>query len=147
MGGIGRPHGLSMSDFFSRYGTEEQCREALFVKRWPNGFVCPRCAGNTYYPRQPKQLMCASCRHITSLTAGTVMHHTQLSLRQWFMAMYLDAESKRGISAVELAAKIGVRYTTAWYVLRRLRLAMSQREEQYLLNGEVDGDDMFGGGV
>jgi hypothetical protein len=75
------------------------------------------------------------------------MHHTQLSLRQWFMAMYLDAESKRGISAVELACKIDVRYTTAWYVLRRLRIAMSQREEQYLLDGEVDVDDMFIGGV
>ena len=61
--------------------------------------------------------------------------------------MYLDAESKRGISAVELARKIDVRYTTAWYVLRRLRSAMSQREEQYLLNGEVDVDDMFVGGV
>ena len=40
MSGIGRPRGLSMQDFFSRYGTEEQCREALFAKRWPNGFVC-----------------------------------------------------------------------------------------------------------
>jgi hypothetical protein len=49
------------------------------------------------------------------------------------MAMYLDAESKRGISAVELAAKIDVRYTSAWYVLRRLRIAIGQREEQYLL--------------
>ena len=136
-----------MQDFFSRYGTEDQCREALFAKRWPNGFVCPRCAGSTYYTRPPKQFMCASCRHITSLTAGTVMHHTQLSLRTWFIAMYLDAESKRGISAVELARKIDVRYTTAWYVLRRLRSAMSQREEQYLLNGEVDVDDMFVGGV
>ena len=77
-----------MQDFFSRYGTEDQCREALFAKRWPNGFVCPKCAGSTYYIRPPKQFMCASCRHITSLTAGTVMHHTQLSLRQWFMAMY-----------------------------------------------------------
>lgn len=75
------------------------------------------------------------------------MHHTQLSLPTWFIAMYLDAESKRGISAVELAAKLGVRYTTAWHVLRRLRIAMSQREEQYLLHGEVDVDDMFLGGV
>jgi len=74
------------------------------------------------------------------------MHHTQLSLRTWFIAMYLDAESKRGIR-VELAAKIDVRYTSAWYVLRRLRIAMSQREEQYLLNGDVDVDDMFVGGV
>ena len=64
------------------------------------------------------------------------------------MAMHLDAESKRrGISAVELARKIDVRYTSAWYVLCRLRIAMSQREEQYLLNGEVDVDDMFVGGV
>ena len=39
MSGIGRPHGLSMQDFFSRYGTADQCREALFAKRWPNGFV------------------------------------------------------------------------------------------------------------
>ncbi|MCI2975054.1 MAG: hypothetical protein MP439_03135 [Ferrimicrobium sp.] len=54
---------------------------------------------------------------------------------------------QEGISAVELARKIDVRYTTAWYVLCRLRLAMSQCEEQYLLIGEVDVDDMFVGGV
>jgi hypothetical protein len=29
MSGIRRSRGLSMSDFFSRYGTEEQCRKAL----------------------------------------------------------------------------------------------------------------------
>lgn len=75
------------------------------------------------------------------------MHYTQLSLGTWFIAMCVDAESKRGISAVELARKIDVRYTTAWYVLCRLRLAMSQCEEQYLLIGEVDVDDMFVGGV
>ena len=75
------------------------------------------------------------------------MHHMQLDLQKWFMAMYLDAESKRGISALELARKIDVRFSTAWYVLRRLRSAMSQREEQYLLGGEVDVDDMFVGGV
>ncbi|MHB8189930.1 MAG: hypothetical protein ACYDHP_05835 [Ferrimicrobium sp.] len=43
--------------------------------------------------------------------------------------------------------KIGVRYTSAWYVLGRIRCAVSQREEHYLLNGEVDVDDMFIGGV
>ncbi|MHB8191466.1 MAG: IS1595 family transposase [Ferrimicrobium sp.] len=71
----------------------------------------------------------------------------QLSLRQWFMAMYLDAKVQEGISAVELARKDWVRYTTAWYVLGRLRCAMSQREEHCLLDGEVDVDDMFIGGA
>ncbi|MCL5054303.1 MAG: transposase [Gammaproteobacteria bacterium] len=41
---------------------KEQCRQALLTKRWPNCFVCPRCAGSIYYPRPPKQFMCASCR-------------------------------------------------------------------------------------
>ncbi|MHB8189935.1 MAG: transposase [Ferrimicrobium sp.] len=57
-----------MQDFPNHYGTQQQCREALFAKRWPDGFVCPRCKGSIYYTRPPKQFMCASYRHITSLT-------------------------------------------------------------------------------
>ncbi|MHB8191125.1 MAG: transposase [Ferrimicrobium sp.] len=70
-----------MQDFFSRYGTEEQCREALFAKRRPNCFVCPRCKGGIYYTRPPKQFMCASCRHITSLTYryGDAPHAAELA--------------------------------------------------------------------
>ena len=37
--------GLSMPEFFERYGTEDQCRQALAAARWPQGFVCPACAG------------------------------------------------------------------------------------------------------
>ena len=37
--------GLSEAAFQSQYGTEEQCRTALFSWRWPQGFVCPKCEG------------------------------------------------------------------------------------------------------
>ena len=37
--------GLSMPEFFERYGTEEQCEAALQAARWPHGFVCPNCGG------------------------------------------------------------------------------------------------------
>ena len=31
--------GLSMPDFFARYGTEAQCEPALVEARWPDGCV------------------------------------------------------------------------------------------------------------
>ena len=35
--------GLSLPRFLSQYGTEEQCREALFKMRGLQGFRCPKC--------------------------------------------------------------------------------------------------------
>ena len=37
--------GLSMPEFYQRYGTEAQCQAALQSARWPSGFVCPKCGG------------------------------------------------------------------------------------------------------
>ena len=33
--------GISLNEFLSLYGTEQQCFDALYHWRWPNGFVCP----------------------------------------------------------------------------------------------------------
>jgi hypothetical protein len=33
--------GLSLTDFLKKYGTEAACRQALFQRRWPEGFRCP----------------------------------------------------------------------------------------------------------
>ena len=36
-------HGMSIPEFMSGFGTEEQCAEAVRNARWPQGFRCPRC--------------------------------------------------------------------------------------------------------
>ena len=33
--------GISLNAFLSLYGTEDQCFDALYQWRWPNGFLCP----------------------------------------------------------------------------------------------------------
>jgi hypothetical protein len=43
-GGLGRlVKGLSEMAFRERFGSEEQCRAALFELRWREGLSCPRC--------------------------------------------------------------------------------------------------------
>ncbi|MCH8057764.1 MAG: transposase, partial [Proteobacteria bacterium] len=39
--------GLSLMAFLQDYGTQEACESALFEARWPTGFVCPRCEGQS----------------------------------------------------------------------------------------------------
>ncbi|MED4957357.1 transposase, partial [Paenibacillus macerans] len=36
--------GTELQSFSSRFNSEQDCMEALIAMKWPNGFVCPRCA-------------------------------------------------------------------------------------------------------
>lgn len=137
---------MSLIDFQKCFGTEEQCREYLFEKRWPQGFVCPKCGCKRYCRLKDGTAQCAECRHQTSVTAGTIMHRTHVPLTKWFLAMYFVSQDKRGISAVQLKSTIGVTYKTAWYLLARIREAMGQRDDTYSLNGIIEFDDAFFGG-
>jgi len=42
--------GMSLREFLARFGTDEQCRQALLEARWPCGFLCPSC-GSTEHSR------------------------------------------------------------------------------------------------
>ena len=82
--------GLSLSAFFSQYGTEDQCRAALFRMRWPKGFLCPRCGHDSCSEiRSRKVYQCCSCRFQASVIQGTIFASTNLPLRLWFLGIYL----------------------------------------------------------
>jgi len=139
--------GMSLQQFLSEFGNEDQCRRAVFCMRWPDGFCCPSCGHHSHCQLQSRPLIqCHRCHHQTSLTAGTVMAHTKLPLTQWFLAMYLLTQSKNGISAMELRRHLGVRYPTAWLLKQKLMQAMRERDDDTPLSGAVQVDDAFWGG-
>lgn len=145
---MARAESITFQEFRTRYNTEYTCRAELFRLRYPNGFVCPKCGCTEYYPvRGRNTFQCRACRHQTSITAGTVMHRTHLPLTVWFWAIYLCATDKRGISAVQLSRTLGICYESAWYLLLRIRAAMGQRDEKYVLSGIVEMDDGYVGGA
>jgi transposase-like protein len=141
--------GVSLPEFFSRYGSEEQCAAALVELRWPDGFVCPRCAATEHYVvghGARKLFQCRGCRHQTSLTAGTVMDSTKLSLRTWFLAIFLISQDKTGLSSLALKRQLGTSYRTAWLIHHKLMATMAQRDAQQPLSGNVQLDDAYLGG-
>ena len=68
-----------------------------------------------------------------------------MPLTQWFLALYFVSQDKRGISAVQLAAMLGTTYKTAWSMLRRIRIAMVQRDKTHQLCGVIEFDDAYSG--
>ena len=138
---------IGFVEFSQRYASEERCREKLYGMRWPNGFICPKCGYKTYTLIKDRwRYQCNHCKHQTSPTVGTVMHRTHLPIRTWFWAIYLVSTDKRGISAMALSKQLHITYKTAWYLLHRIREAMGNREENYILQGIVEFDDSYFGG-
>ena len=110
-----RVKGLSEAEFRQRYGTEEQCRAALFQLRWGRGWACPGCGHGGYAELKGRVVyQCNRCKRQVGLTAGTVFHWTKLPLTTWFLAIYHLTQSKGGMSSVELARRLGTRQPTGW---------------------------------
>ena len=141
--------GLSMAEFFDRYGSDDQCEAALVASRWPQGFACPACGcGHSSSFRREGRLyfQCTACRHQCSVISGTVFEATKLGLSRWFLAMHLLTQSKNNVAALELMRHLGVCYKTAWLVKHKLMEVMRVREDTRQLDGRVEIDDAYLGG-
>jgi ribosomal protein L37AE/L43A len=141
--------GLSMPEFYERYGTEAQCRAALAAARWPKGFACPACGGaaRTSFERGGlRYWQCGACAHQCSLISGTIFESSKLPLSRWFLAMQLLTQSKNNVSALELMRQIGVSYRSAWLMKHKIMEAMRLREDRRELSGRVEIDDAYLGG-
>ena len=119
------PH--SLLEFQQRFPDERACADYLIETRWPDGFVCPSCGSVKAWALETKVFTfeCAGCHKQTSVTAGTIMHGSKLSLTIWFWAAYLMASHSNGISALQLQKQLGLgSYKSAWFLAAKLRLAM-----------------------
>ncbi len=129
-----------------RFGTEAACREYLMGLRWPQGFVCPRCGSQGGWPATRGRVVCCSCRHQASVTAGTIFQDTHKPLRLWFRAIWQVTSQKNGASAANVQQVLGLgSYWTAWTWLHKLRRAMV-RPGRENLQGRVEVDETYVGG-
>lgn len=131
---------------------DKACREYLELKRWNGTPVCPHCgvADANHYRLNVKSefkgmYKCKSCKQRFTVTLGTMFEGSPISLRVWFIATYIFASHKKGISSHQLARDLGVTQKTAWFMLHRLRQTFTDIEPNALA-GVVSMDETFVGG-
>lgn len=114
---------------------ENKAREALEAVRWPDGAVCPHC-GNSDQEKlakvegvkqshRPGLWYCNECKGQFTVTVGTVFERSKVPLTKWWMAAHMINSGKNGVSAHEIHRALGVTYKTAWFMMHRLREAMT----------------------
>ncbi len=119
---VGRDYPSSLGEFLAWFGTDADCLDYLEWLRWPNGFVCPSCDHQGGWRMSDGRFRCAGCGHRTSVTAGTIFDRTRTPLTVWFMACWMFATQKDGVSAQSLQRSLEIgSYQTAWAMLHRLR--------------------------
>jgi len=138
---------MTFDEFTTHFATEEQCRDYLYGLRWPEGFVCPKCGNiGKAWPIGNELFKCASCKHKTSVIAGTIFQDTRKPLKTWFIAIWWVTTQKNGASAKGLQRILDIKsYTTAWTWLHKIRKAMVN-PNRIKLSGTVEVDECYIGG-
>jgi len=144
VGGVDYPR--TYQEFRAWFPDDASCADYLAKLRWPEGFRCPVCDGDSAWQTSTRHWKCVGCGRKTSVTAGTIFHRTRTPLSTWFAAIWLVTSQKNGSSAQNLHDMLGLgSYETAWVWLHKLRRAMV-RPDRDLLEGVVEVDESFVGG-
>lgn len=136
---------MTFSEFTKRFSTEENCREYLYVLRFPKGFVCPKCGNEKAWKIGDVLFECSQCGRQTSVIAGTIFQDTRKPLTEWFIAIWWITTQKNGASAKGLQQVLGINsYKTAWTWLHKIRKAMVFPNRTKLV-GTVEVDETYFG--
>ena len=123
----------------------ETARKFLESKLWPSGAVCPTChKSDRLCARKDGFYRCNACKEDFTVRTGTIFERSHIPLHKWLAAMYLLMTSRKGISSMQLAKEIGIRQSSAWFLLQRLREACAA--DLSMLRGIVEVDEIYLGG-
>jgi transposase-like protein len=134
---------------------EDKAREALEAVRWPDGPICPHCGNSDQeklakvegkkHSHRPGLYYCNDCKGQFTVTVGTVFERSKVPLTKWWMAAHMMNSGKNGVSAHEIHRALGVTYKTAWFMMHRLREAMTDAKPGPMgtLNGAVQADETY----
>src|SRR6185437_7859046 len=140
---------LSLKDIYK--AGEEAAYNTFKSLRWAstNGEpVCPACGCVECKPVKGRiTFRCTACAKQFSITSGTLFHGRKLAYVDLMAAICLFINGAKGMSAVQFSRDLDVQYKTAFVMAHKLREAMAAEVVGHSLDGEVEIDGAYFGGV
>ena len=143
-------NGISVIRLTELFPNEEVARKWFEGRIWPDGRHCPRCKGTRTHEvknAKPMPYRCTDCRKYFSVKVGTVMEDSKLPLRKWVFAIYMHITSLKGVASTKLARDLGIRQSSAWHMLQRIRKAFDDGNNGDMFGGPVEVDETYVGGL
>jgi transposase-like protein len=111
------------------FSDPQKAFDAAVQLRWVGGEVtCPRCGQAKHsFIKTRKLWFCYICKKQFTLKVGTIFEDSPLGLDKWMIAIWMLANCKNGISSYELGKTLGIMQNSAWFMLHRIREAMSNK--------------------
>lgn len=132
------------------FSDELFCVHFVANLRWPDDKAyCPKCGeANNKFMKSRRVWQCNTkdCKKQFSVKQGTVFEDSAIGLDKWLVAMWLLVNAKNGISSYELHRALGITQKSAWFVLHRIREAMTNGTIEKL-SGTIEVDEAYVGGV
>lgn len=132
---------MNITQVYKKFPVEKDCIKCLEKVRWQGKPICPYCKStlSTAVVNEGRY-HCNSCNTSYSVTVGTIFHKTKVDLQKWFLAIYLILNSKKDVSARQLALDLEVNKNTGWFMQTRIRSALLQQRD--LLEGIMRANEL-----
>lgn len=131
--------------FNRRFPNESACKQKFLEFRRRVGVKCPVCGCEAhYYISTIEKFQCKNCNHRQGLRANTVMHHSRLPFRYWFLAFQLVTSTKNSFSAAEIQRQLGHQYyRPIWQMMMKISDVLGISNDTITLNTNVELDECF----
>ncbi len=83
---------------------------------------------------------------VLSVRTGTAIENSNLPLRKWVFAIYLELSGLKGVSSMRLHRDIEVSQKTAWHMLHRIREGLLGSDDDDPFTDAVEADETYMGG-
>ena len=111
----------NLSDLLDFFSSEQNCIDYLEKILWNNKPVSPFDPTSEVWNLANNQYMCKNTGKRFNIKKGTIFENSKISLRNWFISLFLLYSNKKGISSLQLTKYFKATQKTAWFILHHLQ--------------------------